>query len=215
MYLCLNATKCLFLFSINNSDFAYVARDKLTKIHQCHVFRCEDVPAKEIANTLRDICKQIMVKKGLTQKVPKQLRPNLLSEMKRQEVEPNAEVSDVLPLIKFPSPIDEPKKTINCKYIGSITVNRPNGINVLNDAIDNLYINSYKACLRESNQLIDHLIRCSEITGENNFEEIKSNKDKTIDIVKKTWSNVAVTISPSTIYTHKINSDVSVNNLHS
>jgi hypothetical protein len=62
------------LFCFNNRDFAYVARDKLTKIHMCHVFRSEDVPAKEIANTLRDICKQIMLKKGLIQKAPKQLR---------------------------------------------------------------------------------------------------------------------------------------------
>ena len=36
-------------------DFAYVARDRVTKRHMCHVFRC-DTPARQIANTLRDIC---------------------------------------------------------------------------------------------------------------------------------------------------------------
>lgn len=38
-----------FLFS---RDFAYVARDRLTRIHMCHVFRC-DTAARIIANTLR------------------------------------------------------------------------------------------------------------------------------------------------------------------
>lgn len=33
-------------------DFAYVARDRLTRIHMCHVFRC-DTTARIIANTLR------------------------------------------------------------------------------------------------------------------------------------------------------------------
>lgn len=35
-------------------DFAYVARDRLTRIHMCHVFRC-DTAARTIANTLRYI----------------------------------------------------------------------------------------------------------------------------------------------------------------
>lgn len=34
------------------SDFAYVARDRLTRVHMCHVFRCETA-ARTIANTLR------------------------------------------------------------------------------------------------------------------------------------------------------------------
>ena len=36
----------------NGKDFAYVARDKHTRKHLCHVFRC-DVPARAIANALR------------------------------------------------------------------------------------------------------------------------------------------------------------------
>ncbi|KAK8402951.1 hypothetical protein O3P69_000895 [Scylla paramamosain] len=38
-------------------DFAYVARDRVSRKHMCHVFRC-DTPARTIANTLRDICKK-------------------------------------------------------------------------------------------------------------------------------------------------------------
>ena len=47
-------------------DFAYVARDKATRCHTCHVFRC-DVPARAIANRLRDICKKILIERSLTQ----------------------------------------------------------------------------------------------------------------------------------------------------
>lgn len=39
-------------FSFDTSDFAYVARDRLTRVHMCHVFRCETA-ARTIANTLR------------------------------------------------------------------------------------------------------------------------------------------------------------------
>lgn len=56
-------------FSDNGShpcyrDFAYVARDRVTRKHMCHVFRC-DTPARTIANTLRDICKKIMIERNL------------------------------------------------------------------------------------------------------------------------------------------------------
>ncbi|KAG7241278.1 hypothetical protein INR49_025796 [Caranx melampygus] len=39
----------------NGRDFAYVARDKNTRILKCHVFRC-DTPAKAIATSLHEIC---------------------------------------------------------------------------------------------------------------------------------------------------------------
>ena len=39
-------------------DFAYVARDRITRKYLCHVFRCE-TPARTIANTLRDICRLV------------------------------------------------------------------------------------------------------------------------------------------------------------
>ena len=50
----------------NGRDFAYVARDKHTRKHMCHVFRC-DVPARAIANALRDICKKILIERSLAQ----------------------------------------------------------------------------------------------------------------------------------------------------
>lgn len=51
-------------------DFAYVARDRTTRKHMCHVFRC-DMPARTIANTLRDICKKIMIERSLQQNLGK------------------------------------------------------------------------------------------------------------------------------------------------
>jgi len=36
----------------NSRDFAYVARDKQTRRHLCHVFRC-DTQARSLANALR------------------------------------------------------------------------------------------------------------------------------------------------------------------
>ncbi|KAK6324383.1 hypothetical protein J4Q44_G00037250 [Coregonus suidteri] len=42
----------------NGRDFAYVARDKDTRILKCHVFRC-DTPAKAIATSLHLICSRL------------------------------------------------------------------------------------------------------------------------------------------------------------
>lgn len=52
---CITLIHKKLLFS---SDFAYVARDPMTRIHKCHVFRCE-VPARQIANTLKEICTRL------------------------------------------------------------------------------------------------------------------------------------------------------------
>lgn len=43
-----------------NRDFAYVARDKDTRILKCHVFRC-DTPAKAIATSLHEICSRVRI----------------------------------------------------------------------------------------------------------------------------------------------------------
>lgn len=47
-----------------------MARDRTTRKHMCHVFRC-DIPARTIANTLRDICKKIMIERSLQQNLAK------------------------------------------------------------------------------------------------------------------------------------------------
>ena len=62
----------------DSRDFAYVARDKTTRCHTCHVFRC-DVPARAIANKLRDICKKILIERSLTQSSAKLMDKDQLS----------------------------------------------------------------------------------------------------------------------------------------
>jgi len=55
----MNTCSCLVLFLVSYCrDFAYVARDKLTHVLKCHVFRC-DTPAKNIATSMHDICSKV------------------------------------------------------------------------------------------------------------------------------------------------------------
>jgi len=54
----------------NSRDFAYVAKDKdrSARVYKCHVFRCDNTSARIIANTLRDICRNLMIERGLLNK---------------------------------------------------------------------------------------------------------------------------------------------------
>ncbi|XP_060806224.1 protein Fe65 homolog isoform X2 [Amyelois transitella] len=108
----------------NGRDFAYVARDRATRKHMCHVFRCE-APARTIANALRDICKRIMIERSL-QPPP---RPTDLPAARRPRPLSGA---------SFPTPMEEPRKTVRARYLGSAEVARATGMDVLNDALDRL-----------------------------------------------------------------------------
>ncbi|XP_018326384.1 protein Fe65 homolog [Agrilus planipennis] len=123
-------------------DFAYVARDRSTRKHMCHVFRC-DMPARTIANTLRDICKKIMIERSLQQNLAKPLdingrglanRPtNLPTEHRRSNRNSQALITQ-----SFPTPMEEPKKVLRAQYLGSIQVTQATGMDILNDAISQL-----------------------------------------------------------------------------
>ncbi|XP_061716831.1 protein Fe65 homolog isoform X1 [Cydia pomonella] len=108
----------------NGRDFAYVARDRATRRHMCHVFRCE-APARSIANALRDICKRIMIERSL-QPPP---RPTDLPAARRPRPLSGA---------SFPTPMEEPRKTVRARYLGSAEVPRATGMDVLNDALERL-----------------------------------------------------------------------------
>ncbi|GJQ83101.1 hypothetical protein Trydic_g20112 [Trypoxylus dichotomus] len=126
----------------NGRDFAYVARDRSTRKHMCHVFRC-DMPARTIANTLRDICKKIMIERSLQQNLAKPLdingrglatRPtNLPTEHRRSNRN-----SQTLVTQSFPTPMEEPKKILRAQYLGCLQVSQATGMDILNDAIDRL-----------------------------------------------------------------------------
>ncbi|XP_078047710.1 amyloid beta precursor protein binding family B member 1 isoform X3 [Augochlora pura] len=122
-------------------DFAYVARDRSTRKHMCHVFRC-DIQARTIANTLRDICKKIMIERSQHQNLAKPVdingrtslatRPtNLPTEHRRFHRNGQTLVTQ-----SFPTPMEEPKKVLQAQYLGSIRVSQATGMKVLNDAID-------------------------------------------------------------------------------
>ncbi|XP_014205013.1 protein Fe65 homolog isoform X2 [Copidosoma floridanum] len=128
-------------------DFAYVARDRSTRKHMCHVFRC-DIPARTIANTLRDICKKIMIERSLHQSLAKPVdingrtnsvtRPtNLPTEHRRFHRNGQALVTQ-----SFPTPMEEPKKVLRAQYLGSIQVSQATGMDVLNDAIEQVATNT-------------------------------------------------------------------------
>ncbi|CAO1424570.1 unnamed protein product [Diamesa serratosioi] len=118
----------------NGSDFAYVARDRLTRVHMCHVFRCETA-ARTIANTLRDICKKIMIERsvqmdgsnGSNSSTKRAVRPTDLPTENRRRMR-HAQ--------SFPTPMEEPKKVLRAQYLGSTEVHVAVGMNTINDAVE-------------------------------------------------------------------------------
>ncbi|CAB4069444.1 APBB2 [Lepeophtheirus salmonis] len=131
----------------NGHDFAYVARDRHSRKHMCHVFRC-DKQARSIANALRDICKKILIERSLAQSSSKlttstssilstdsgkirtsdRVRPTSLGSKLLTKSVPAPE--------SFPTPMEEPRKSIKASYLGSATVPKPCGMDIINDTID-------------------------------------------------------------------------------
>ncbi|KRY15455.1 Amyloid beta A4 precursor protein-binding family B member 2 [Trichinella patagoniensis] len=107
----------------NGRDFAYVARDRNSRRFMCHVFRC-DTPARTIANTLRDICKRLMMEK----------RPNSLLPGRNE----NSHRRKPVVVDSFPTPMEEPKKVIRAHFLGVTQVPKATGVDVLNEAVDRL-----------------------------------------------------------------------------
>lgn len=63
----------------------------------CHVFRC-DIPARTIANTLRDICKRIMIERSL--QGPPARPTNLPTEQRRPKAMPGITSNPLFHLIQ-------------------------------------------------------------------------------------------------------------------
>lgn len=109
----------------NGRDFAYVARDKNTRILKCHVFRC-DTPAKAIATSLHEICSRIMTER----KNAKAMAGGSLQDRMQAGLD--------LPLQEFPTPKKELVQKFQVLYLGMLPVARPIGMDILNGAIDSL-----------------------------------------------------------------------------
>uniref|UniRef100_A0A3B4WH42 Amyloid beta protein binding family B member 2 n=1 Tax=Seriola lalandi dorsalis TaxID=1841481 RepID=A0A3B4WH42_SERLL len=116
----------------NGRDFAYVARDKNTRILKCHVFRC-DTPAKAIATSLHEICSRIMTER----KNAKAMAGGSLQDRMQAGLD--------LPLqAEFPTPKTELVQKFQVLYLGMLPVARPIGMDILNGAIDSLIGSSNK-----------------------------------------------------------------------
>eukprot|EP00076_Gallus_gallus_P016884 XP_015136419.2 amyloid-beta A4 precursor protein-binding family B member 1 isoform X2 [Gallus gallus] len=104
-------------------DFAYVARDQLTQMLKCHVFRCE-APAKDIATSLHEVCSQIMVERRSARALA-----NGLSVDASRMVE--------IPFqVEFPAPKSEVVQKFPVCYLGCVPVAKPVGMDVINAALE-------------------------------------------------------------------------------
>ncbi|KAJ4945165.1 hypothetical protein JOQ06_013701, partial [Pogonophryne albipinna] len=98
----------------NGRDFAYVARDKNTRILKCHVFRC-DTPAKAIATSLHEICSRIMTERKNAKAMAGSLHDRMQAGLD-------------LPLqAEFPTPKTELVQRFQVLYLGMVPVARPIG----------------------------------------------------------------------------------------
>nr|XP_019607466.1 PREDICTED: amyloid beta A4 precursor protein-binding family B member 2 isoform X11 [Rhinolophus sinicus] len=113
-------------------DFAYVARDKDTRILKCHVFRC-DTPAKAIATSLHEICSKIMAER----KNAKALACRSLQERSNVNL-------DVPLQVDFPTPKTELVQKFHVQYLGMLPVDKPVGMDTLNNAIESLMTSASK-----------------------------------------------------------------------
>ncbi|XP_016099002.1 amyloid beta A4 precursor protein-binding family B member 2-like isoform X1 [Sinocyclocheilus grahami] len=103
-------------------DFAYVARDKNTRVLKCHVFQC-DSPAESVASSLKQICSKIMAER-------RSIGPIAGS---------SSQLSSDVPLrVEFPTPKTDLQHSFHAFYLGMTSVLRPIGMDMINGAIDSL-----------------------------------------------------------------------------
>ncbi|XP_061485263.1 amyloid beta precursor protein binding family B member 1 isoform X2 [Rhineura floridana] len=104
-------------------DFAYVARDQLAQMLKCHVFRC-DSPAKDIATGLHEICSKILTERRNARLPP--LNGLSLDHSKMVEIPFQVE---------FPAPKSESVQKFQVYYLGSVSVAKPVGMDIINAAL--------------------------------------------------------------------------------
>ncbi|XP_039204123.1 amyloid-beta A4 precursor protein-binding family B member 1 [Crotalus tigris] len=104
-------------------EFAYVAQDQLAQMLKCHVFRCE-APAKNIASRLHEICSKIVTE-----------RRSVQSSLNGISLDPSKMVE--IPFqVEFPAPKSESVQKFQVYYLGSVSVAKPVGMEVINSALE-------------------------------------------------------------------------------
>ncbi|XP_033632162.1 amyloid-beta A4 precursor protein-binding family B member 2-like isoform X2 [Asterias rubens] len=125
----------------NGRDFAYVARDKVTKRYKCHVFRC-DIPAKAIANALHEICARVMSERQKGHTISMVTQGQMIQQQQQQQLMQMRSISldsnkEGIPTsVDFPTPKAEPITVFRAHYVGSTMVSRHGGMELLNTAIN-------------------------------------------------------------------------------
>ncbi|XP_067323839.1 amyloid-beta A4 precursor protein-binding family B member 3 [Anolis sagrei] len=107
-------------------DFAFVASDKDTCVLKCHVFHC-NVPAKAIAKALHEMCSKIMAERAVASN-------NLSRSVTLEPLTPDA----LSPQVDILDAARESVQKYEALYIGSLPVTKPMGMDVLNNAIEDL-----------------------------------------------------------------------------
>ncbi|NWW92608.1 APBB3 protein, partial [Rhynochetos jubatus] len=110
----------------NGRDFAFVASDKDTCVLKCHVFHC-NVPAKGIAKALHEMCSKIMAERAVVSS-----KPPCATTLEPVSIENAPLQVDILEAVR------QSMQTYEALYIGSLTVPRAMGMDVLNEAIEKL-----------------------------------------------------------------------------
>jgi hypothetical protein len=127
--------------------------------------------------------------------------------------------------------MEEPKKTIRCRYLGQINVNKPSGMDVLNEAIGKIYTNAFDQYKKEKRQKKkaakkkymkmqkknnikeEDYLELDNNNSNNNGDDDDDDDDDTISFdnlldlntEKNLGSDVYVTISPSNVAVKKVN----------
>ncbi|XP_018607796.2 amyloid-beta A4 precursor protein-binding family B member 3-like isoform X2 [Scleropages formosus] len=110
----------------NGRDFAFVASDKDACMLKCHVFHC-NVPAKAIAAALHEMCSKIIAEVA-------DVEPSMQRSLTEESLSPE----------DLPRPVDfldtgrQREQTFVVQYIGHLPVARALGMEVLNQAIENI-----------------------------------------------------------------------------
>ena len=132
-----------FAFMIRSNDTPkvlltkrQVEQDQVNAI-DCHVFRCEDdgleSASQRISNLLREQRLKMVFRSDI--KASESFLDGTLNHEEDEEGDSPSDIST--PDVEFfPTPIDEPFKVLPARYLASVPVSKPSGIDVLNDAID-------------------------------------------------------------------------------
>lgn len=163
-------------FNVSSPEGKPATNSTIASPLKCHVFHCDEVEnksadaAQKIALYLKEALMNIKNQLAASNKASGKLqgsprRPRTLfpaqaspsSANKTNPVELNADHL-AAEVYEFPTPIEEPKKVLPAFYMGSIPVDKPMGVEVLNIAIQEV-VNSLKASLTNGQTCETELMR--------------------------------------------------------